>query len=67
MRCPFLALSKSFVDIYLPSLTLTGIRRDFAIVTVNADIESVKKCVKVFNNCHWKGKFILIFIVKNSH
>lgn len=42
-------------SVYIPPPTATGVHRGFAIVEVEADTDSVNKCVKAFNLCFWKG------------
>ena len=47
-------------EVYISGPTPTGINRSFAIVTVNASNNLVEKCIKTFNNCHWKGTRIYV-------
>jgi hypothetical protein len=42
-------------EVYFPGPTSTGLRRDFAIVTVEGDSDAVKKCAKSLNGSLWKG------------
>ena len=48
------------VEVYISGPTPTGINRSFAIVVVNANSLLVDKCIKTFNNCHWKGTRIFV-------
>ena len=48
------------VEVYISGPTPTGINRSFAIVVVNANNLLVEKCIKTFNNCHWKGTRIFV-------
>ena len=47
-------------EVYISGPTPTGINRSFAIVVVNASSALVEKCIKTFNNCHWKGTRIYV-------
>lgn len=47
-------------EVYISGITPTGINRSFAIVVVHATNEMLEKCVKTFNNCHWKGTKIYV-------
>ena len=47
-------------EVYISGPTPTGINRSFAIVVVNASSVLVEKCIKTFNNCHWKGTRIYV-------
>lgn len=52
------------IDIYIPTATITGIDRGFAIVVIDGDIDLCRKCVKTFNACYWKGYKIRVEIAK---
>lgn len=47
-------------EVYISKPTPTGINRSFAIVVVNASDKLIEKCIKTFNNCHWKGTRIYV-------
>jgi hypothetical protein len=53
-------------EVYIPPPTLTGLRRNFAVITIAGDSEEVKKCVKSFNGSVWKGAK-LHFAVANEY
>lgn len=47
-------------EVYISGKTPTGINRSFAIVVVKANDVLIEKCIKTFNNCHWKGTKIWV-------
>ena len=47
-------------EVYISGKTPTGINRSFAIVVVTATDPMIEKCIKTFNNCHWKGTKIWV-------
>lgn len=47
-------------EVYISGKTPTGINRSFAIVVVTATEQMIEKCIKTFNNCHWKGTKIWV-------
>jgi RNA recognition motif-containing protein len=47
-------------EVYISGKTPTGINRSFAIVVVKANDALIEKCIKTFNNCHWKGTKIWV-------
>lgn len=47
-------------EVYISGKTPTGINRSFAIVVLNGTDLLVEKCIKTFNNCHWKGTKIWV-------
>lgn len=47
-------------EVYISGKTPTGINRSFAIVVLNGSDLLIEKCIKTFNNCHWKGTKIWV-------
>ena len=47
-------------EVYISGKTPTGINRSFAIVVVKANDALIEKCIKTFNNCHWRGTKIWV-------
>jgi RNA recognition motif-containing protein len=47
-------------EVYISGKTPTGINRSFAIVVLNGNDLLIEKCIKTFNNCHWKGTKIWV-------
>lgn len=52
------------LDVYIPGPTPTGIRRNFVIVTLEADESNLKNYMKTFNGILWMGVKIRIELAK---
>ena len=54
-------------EVYMPSATITGIVRNFAIVKVNCSEDSLQKALKALNGSNWNGSRINIEIAKEYY
>ena len=54
-------------EVYVPPPTVTGLRRDFAIVSLSGDMEDAKKCAKSLNGSLWKGSKLRVEIANQFY
>lgn len=53
-------------DLYIPGPTLTGLRRDFAIIAILGDESMASNCVKTFNGCYLMGVKIHLEVARTE-
>ncbi len=53
---------------YMPGPTATGLKRAFAIISVEADeLSAITTCARKLNDCYWKGSRIFVEMAKTFY